>query len=95
MDALAPCGADVSGVVVKEDYPLPRRKSNARLSPDEEEVVAMGLKEFERRFGFRPVDALEKFWFASNAQRIAPATRDAIDAGVMGEYELSHVNMQD
>lgn len=58
------------------------------------EVIAMPLDEFERRFGFRPVDKLDKKWFAVAARRIQPFDRAAIEAGVIGDYNLDDVVME-
>ena len=67
-------------------------KSNDKLTPAE--VIAMSLSQFERRFGFRPIDALDKKWFAVCAKRITPDMRLAIEAGVIGEYALDDVVME-
>lgn len=65
---------------------------NDELGPDD--VIAMPLTEFEVRFGFRPVDALEKHYFASNAKRLQPHIREALEAGVIGDIpSLDHVVM--
>lgn len=39
-------------------------------SLDPKEVLAMPLAKFERLYGFRPVDALEKQWFATTGKRL-------------------------
>ena len=65
-----------------------------QLSP--EDVMKMPLDEFEQRFGFRPVDALEKKWFAVIAKRILPIQREMIAAGILddvGSDDLSNVVM--
>lgn len=67
-------------------------KSNDELSP--EEVIRMPLSEFEHRFGFRPVDALEKKFFASNGKRPSQTVREALEAGVIGDLGLEAVNME-
>lgn len=68
-------------------------KSNRDLSPDE--VVRMSLSEFELHFGFRPSDALEKYWFAINAARLDDVCREALEAGIMGDIpNLDHVIME-
>lgn len=67
------------------------RKRNDRLTPAE--VKAMGLKEFERRFGFRPRDAHEKHFFAAVARRPTSLEREAIAVGIVGEIDVSSVNM--
>jgi hypothetical protein len=69
------------------------RKANHKLTPAE--VIAMPLKEFEARFGFRPRDAIEKHYFASNAKRPSPIVREALAAGVLGDIDYSHVVMED
>lgn len=55
-------------------------KSNDGLSP--EDVKAMPLAEFEKRFGFRPVDALEKKFFATTGSRPDALQREMIEAGL-------------
>lgn len=67
-------------------------KPNDELSPAE--VIRMPLSEFEERFGFRPVDALEKKFFAINAKRPERFQREALEAGVMGDLGLEDVNME-
>lgn len=57
------------------------------------DVMAMPLAQFEQWFGFRPVDALEKKWFAVNARRITPDARAAIDAGILPAGDLGQVVM--
>jgi hypothetical protein len=47
------------------------------------DVVAMPLAEFEKRFGFRPVDALEKKFFAATGKRPDAMQRAAIEAGIL------------
>ena len=39
------------------------------------DVLAMPLAKFERIYGFRPADALEKYWFAVNGKRLNDITR--------------------
>jgi hypothetical protein len=68
-------------------------KRTADLRPSE--VKAMGLREFEERFGWRPVDALEKYYFAGSARRITPIVREALQSGVLGPLTLSDVVMTD
>lgn len=67
---------------------------DAELTPGD--VIAMPLGEFEERFGFRPVDALEKHWFASNATRLPDLMREALESGVLDEIkpDLDHVVME-
>jgi hypothetical protein len=38
-------------------------------------ILAMPLKEFSRRYGFTPIDAMEKCWFAMNGTRLCDAAR--------------------
>ena len=64
---------EIKPVLVWIQRPKTTMKTNAELSP--EEVIKMPLKEFEERFGFRPVDALEKHSLASNAKRLGPEMR--------------------
>lgn len=66
-------------------------KSNKNLTP--QEVCAMGLREFERRFGFRPIDAYEKYLFAAVAKRPSTMELDAVRSGVLGDVDVSGVNM--
>ena len=66
-------------------------RPNGELCPAE--VIRMPLDEFEERFGFRPSDALEKHYFAVNAKRLEPFIREALEAGVLGDIQLSHVVM--
>jgi hypothetical protein len=61
--------------------------------PTVEDVIKMPLAEFEGRFGFRPVDALEKKHFAVTGNRPDQFIRDAIAAGVIGETNLDGVVM--
>lgn len=68
-------------------------KPNSKLRPDE--VIAMPLCEFEQRFGFRPVDALEKYWFAAVAKRINSDCRMACEIGLLGDLGLENVNMRE
>ena len=65
---------------------------NEDLSP--EDVIKMPLAEFEERFGFRPVDALEKKHFAVTGNRPNEFVRDALQAGVMGELTTEGVVME-
>jgi hypothetical protein len=52
----------------------------------------MRLDEFEARFGFRPADALEKKHFAGS--RPSQLIRDALEAGITGDTDLSNVIME-
>lgn len=69
------------------------RKANKNLTASE--VCRMGLREFERRFGFRPVDVHEKQFFAAVAVRPSLTELAALRAEVLGPADLSHVNMDD
>lgn len=66
--------------------------TNGELSP--EDVIRMPLVEFEYRFGFRPIDALEKKHFAVTGNRPDQFMRVALKAGVVGEYSLDNVVME-
>ena len=61
------------------------------LTPDD--VKAMPLDEFEQRFKFRPVDALEKCYWAAMGRRIRGDTRSMIVAGVLPHPDVSNVRM--
>lgn len=67
------------------------RKLTKNLTPDD--VKAMPLDEFEGRFGFRPLDALEKYGWAMLAERISPHTRQAMRAGIIPTPDLSNIVM--
>lgn len=41
-----------------------------------------------------PEDALEKHYFASNANRLSPDIRAALECGVIGDIPLGHVVME-
>jgi hypothetical protein len=69
------------------------RKRNDKLTP--QEVKRMGLKEFEQRFGFRPVDALEKQFFAATGKRPMFIQREVMMAEVLGPVDTSDVVMDD
>lgn len=62
-----------------------------KLTP--EDVIKMPLREFYHRFGFMPDDAAEKKWFAVIGKRLDSIGRGVLDAGVLGENDLSNVNM--
>ena len=67
--------------------------SRSDLTPDD--VKAMPLDKFEQRFGFRPVDALEKHFFAGMGQRLSPFMRNAIEQGLLGPLpDLSNIVME-
>ncbi|MBR9800574.1 hypothetical protein GYB59_02210 [bacterium] len=68
-------------------------KPNNQLTPGE--VKIMGLAEFERRFGFRPVDKLDKWSFALRGQRISSDARAAIGCGLIPHPDLSVVLMNE
>lgn len=54
----------------------------------------MPLAEFEQRFGFRPVDALEKKHFAVTGNRPNRFVRDALEAGVLFKLNTDGVVME-
>ncbi len=60
------------------------------MTPDE--VIKMPLSDFEKTFGFRPKDALDKKWFAITGKRITDTTR-AFTLHLMDEIDLSEVVM--
>lgn len=64
---------------------------NCDLTPSD--VKAMPLDEFAERFGFRPTDALEKWGWAMQGERISDLTRDAIQAGVIDMPDLDDIVM--
>lgn len=67
---------------------------NDQLRPAD--VIRMPLAEFERRFGFRPSDKLEKKWFAITATRLTDGNRQALTSGVVGGLgNLDGVVMED
>lgn len=68
-------------------------KSNDQLTP--QEVIAMGLRVFRQRFGFRPRDAYEKQFFAATGKRPTLVQYEAIRAGVIGSIDISTINMQE
>lgn len=60
------------------------------------DVIGMGLKEFARRFGFKPADALEKWWFAMTQKRLDAAQRREFESGLLAwPGDLSGVVMED
>lgn len=71
---------------------MERRVTNGQLTP--EDVISMPLSEFEQRFGFRPIDALEKKHFAVTGKRPHSFMRAALEAGVAGERRLDNVVME-
>lgn len=67
---------------------------NDQLRPAD--VIRMPLAEFERRFKFRPTDALEKKWYAITAKRLSKRDRAEFDSGTLGGLgDLDGVNMED
>lgn len=66
-------------------------ETNDELTPPE--VKAMPLQEFEERFGFRPIDALEKWGFAMQGRRIDSMTRQMMNAGVIDKPNLADIVM--
>lgn len=65
--------------------------SHIDLTPAD--VIKMPLDEFEKRFGFRPVDALDKHYYAITAIRLDPVVRQMIESGILGVPNLSNVVM--
>jgi hypothetical protein len=59
----------------------PHNKPDHKLTPAE--VRAMSDKEFKRRFGFVPVDALERTFFAATGKRPTPLDRAVIASGAL------------
>lgn len=60
------------------------------------DVIRMGLGEFAWRFGFRPTDALEKWWYAMTRERLDAAQRRDFKSGkVAGPGDLDGVNMEE
>lgn len=59
-----------------------------------EDTYAMCLAEFRYRFGFTPVDALEKWAFANSCKRFFPGAREALEEA-MPNLDLSHVCMEE
>ena len=68
-------------------------KRTDRLTPAD--VKVMTLAEFERRFGWRPADALEKAYFAATAERLGAFERAALEAGVLGDIDITTVVMEE
>lgn len=65
---------------------------NKELVP--KDVIDMPLAEFEQRFGFRPIDALEKKHFAVTGERPSQFIRDALETGIAGQIRLDDVVME-
>jgi hypothetical protein len=76
--------------------PLPEPVAAPASQPlTQGEVMAMPLAAFEAHFGFRPEEALEKYWFAVTGKRLGAAERAAIVASLAGRMpDLSHVVMK-
>lgn len=66
-------------------------KPNSELTPAD--VKAMPLDEFESRFGFVPIDALEKWGFAMQGKRMGQMERAAFSGGIIDMPDLSGVVM--
>lgn len=58
------------------------------------DVIRMPLAEFKKRFGFVPVDALEKKYFAITGNRPTQFQREAIEAGVVRDLSCDDVVME-
>ena len=58
------------------------------------DVKKMSLSEFERRFGFVPVDALEKWGWAMQGKILDHSSRAAFVEGIFDMPDLSGVVMQ-
>jgi hypothetical protein len=65
--------------------------ANDQLTPAE--VKAMPLEEFEQRFGFRPVDALEKWGWAMQGVRINDMSREMMRVGILDTPSLADIVM--
>ena len=57
------------------------------------EVKAMPLAEFEKQFGFRPVDALEKWGWAMQGVKINQLARDMMRIGIIDKPSLADIVM--
>lgn len=67
---------------------------NDQLRPAD--VIGMGLAEFKWRFGFRPVDRLEKWWFAIRMKRLDAAQRREFETGALARPgDLDGIVMED
>ena len=74
------------------------RDGQGRLFEDEltpQDVKRMPLSEFERRFGFRPRDALEKCAWAMQGQLMDDTAVSAMVAGIIPKPDLSDVVMDE
>ncbi len=72
---------------------MPNPIPNNKLTPDQ--VKAMSLQEFEQRFGFIPIDALEKRGFAMMGERMNERVRAMFLTGMMGTLpDLTSVVME-
>lgn len=67
--------------------------STINLTP--EDVKRMSLNEFEKRFGFRPVSAIEKHYFAGMGKRPDVMQLVMIEQGVLGMVDTTGVVMTD
>ena len=67
-------------------------KPNDQLTPPE--VKAMPLQESQERFGFRPLDALEKWGYAMQGRRIDAMTRQMMSAGILDMPILADIVME-
>jgi hypothetical protein len=78
--------------------PAPAEPAPAEPAPTaftQSEVMTMPLASFEAHFGFRPDEALEKYWFAITGKRLGRAERAAIVASMAGRMpDLRHVVME-
>jgi hypothetical protein len=68
------------------------------LKPDHQliaaDILAMPLAEFRERFKFEPVDALEKWWYATHRKRLTAIARTFLERGACGEVQLDDVVMR-
>ena len=76
------------GFVINFEY----MKPNDKLTSSE--VIKMPLAEFEERFNFRPVSAIEKHYFAGLGRRPDATTLGILTAGILGEIDLTGVMME-
>lgn len=67
--------------------------STINLAP--EDVKKMPLDEFQKRFGFRPVSAIEKHYFAAMGKRPDAMQLVMIEQGVLGLIDTTGVVMTD
>lgn len=57
------------------------------------DIKRMPLDEFEKKFGFRPKNAMEKYFFACNGERASQLTIMAMEAGVIGKVNTDDIIM--